>query len=162
MPVSKSISVVAASMLALMVCQFGCGHSNSGLLEIFKTDALVRAAGSSQGASIQRGDKTMMLDVNPEKALGCYNDFDIRLASGSCEQFLTNYQAQVKTILQSKGARIVGYEPPPSGFSAEEGNFRYLYTWSKKNGIVRVTWGTHATNHYEIAVVFSEGRGPLW
>jgi len=109
---------------------------------------------------IQKTDKIEDLSSssNPAIQIGCYSDFDIRLSSGSCGQFLTNYQAEVVKTLTSKGASIVTYEAPPAGLDAEEGIFRYLFTTPRRQGIVRVIWGTHAANHYEMIVVFSEGR----
>jgi hypothetical protein len=149
-----------ATLLVLLVCQAGCDTRSTGLLEIFKTDSLPRAAGASQGAVIQKTDKIEDLSSssNPAIQIGCYSDFDIRLSSGSCGQFLTNYQAEVVKTLTNKGVSIVSYEAPPAGVDAEEGIFRYLFSTPRRQGIVRVIWGTHATNHYEMIVVFSEGR----
>jgi hypothetical protein len=147
-------------LVVLLVGQFGCGSGSTGLLEVFKTDALARAAGASQGAVIQKTNKKddSSSSSNPALEIGCYSNFDVRLASGSCGQFLTNYQAEVVKALTNKGASIVKYEAPPAGLEAEEGSFRYLFATPQRQGIVRVIWGTHMTNHYEMIVIFSEGR----
>ena len=153
--------VIATILLALLACQLGCGRSASGLLGTFKTDTLVLAAGASQGISVKKVKKPMMMDTNPSH-LGCLTDFEIWVSSGSCEEFLTNYQAQVTTILRKEGASIVRYEPLLGGLAAEEGNFRYCYTRLREYGLVRVIWGTHAPNHFEIIVVFDEGSERPW
>ncbi len=151
---------ICAISSVLLACQLGCGNRGTGLLEIFKTDALIRAAGTSQGIVIKKIGKATDLSTssNPAIEIGCVGDFDLRLSSGSCAQFLTNYQVEVMKTLTNKGATLVSYEAPPAGLDAEEGIFRYLFTTQRRQGIVRVVWGTHATNHYEMVVVFSEGR----
>ena len=143
-------------LLALVVCEFGCSRSSSGLPDIFKTDVLVRAAGAPQSAVIK--GKIDSTTVHPELENNWYGHFDILLSSGTSGQFFTNYQAEVTKALQSKGANIVGYEPPAGGLDAEQGVFRYLYTWTRGTGLVRVLWGTDITNHCDMVVVFSEKR----
>lgn len=149
-----------AMFLLVLICQCGCGNPGTGLLDVFQTDALLRAAGASQGAVIQKTGKIddLSSSSNPAMQIGCYSDFEIQLTSGSCGQFLTNYQAEVIKTLTKKGASIVRYEAPPAGLDAEEGIFRYLFATPQRQGIVRVVWGTHAPNHYEMIVMFSEGR----
>jgi len=143
-------------LLALVVCEFGCRRIGSGLPDIFKTDSLVRAAGASQSAVIK--GKIDSITMHPEREDHWYGNFDILMSSGTSGQFLTNYQSQVTNALQSKGVKVVGYEPPEAGLNAEGGVFRYLYTWSGGTGLVRVVWGTDITNHCEMVVVFSESR----
>jgi len=154
MRTSKLSLRTIVTLLAFVLCQFGCGRSDSGLLSVFKTDALVRAAGISQGAIVQKTNKRD--DLTSSSSIGSFCEFDIRLSSGTCGQFLTNYQAEVVKTLTSKGASITSYEAPPGGLDAVEGVFRYLYTQSQTKGIVRVIWGTYDTNHYAMTVVFSE------
>ena len=150
-----------AILLALLVCQFGCGKRRPRLPEEFNTDVLLRAAGASQGAVIKktnkRGDSTG-ISRNPAFEIFGYGNFDVSLSSGSYGQFLTNYQAQVVMALTNRGASIVSYEAPPAGLDAEEGGFRYLFSTRQRHGVVRVVWSTRATNHYEMVVIFSEGR----
>ena len=154
MRASKLTFRTIVTLLAFMLCQLGCGRSDSGLLSIFKTDAQIRAAGVSQGVVVQKTNKRN--DLDGSSSVGCFNEFDIRLSSGTYGQFLTNYQSEVVKTLTSKGASIDTYEAPPAGLDAAEGVFRYLFTQSQTKGIVRVIWGTYDTNHYAMTVVFSE------
>ena len=150
-----------AILLASLACQFGCGKRNTGVPEEFKTDVLLRAAGAPQGAVIQKTNKRGDVSGssrNPAFEIFGYSNFDIRLSSGACGQFLTNFQVQILMTLTNRGASMVNYEAPPAGLDAEEGSFRYLFSTPQRHGIVRVLWGTHATNHFEMIVVFSEGR----
>jgi hypothetical protein len=155
---------IAGALLALVGFELGCGRGGSSLRETFKTDTVMRAAGAPQGASIKLVKKPEMLDHDPESSgTGSFTDFDIRLSSCTCEQLLTNYQAQVTSCLQSNGATIVRYEPAAAGLAAEEGNFRFCFTRSDEQAIVRVIWGTHATNHHEVIVIYAEGgTKPYW
>jgi len=155
MRVPKLLIRIVFLLLALVVCEFGCSRSGSGLTDNFKTDALVRTAGTPQGAVIK--GKIDDLTIHPE-TVELYGHFDILLSSGTSGQFLTNYQAEVTKALRSKGASMVGYEPPAEGLDAKEGIFRYLYTWSGGTGLVRVFWGTDITNDCQMVVVFSESR----
>jgi hypothetical protein len=143
-------------LLTLVVCEFGCGRTNSGLPDIFKTDALVRAAAKPQGAAIK--GKIDSMTAHEETENGWYGHFDIQLSSGTSGQLLTSYQVEVTKALQSNRVSITAYEPPPGGLNAEEGVFRYLYAWSGGTGLVRVLWGADITNHCEMVVVFSESR----
>ena len=112
----------------------GCGRmSSSGIPKALNTDALMLAAGRSQGITLtpaSHGETWNPRFTETERR------FFATISSGTSKQLLAAYRHEVERTITSMGAAI--HETGISGTADDVHDFSYGYTWGNTDGIVRV------------------------
>jgi hypothetical protein len=126
--------LLVAAVVLLPSCSPPISRTNSGIPGKLDTEALIRAAGQPQGATVSRlgesGSSCSRYAMETER------HFHVSVSSGTKGQLLAAYRASVRRAIESAGASING-----TGLSGTEGDvqdFSYDYNWQWNAGIVKV------------------------
>lgn len=136
---TRHITLMAITVLVLVVAG-GCRPrwTDSGIPKALDTDTLLRTAGSGMGITFGGGGNGA---GRSPRAVETHHDFNVGITSGSPEQLLAAYRAEVRRQIETMGGKIHG----TGTSSGDVQTFTYGYSWGSNEGIVRVSSFT-ATN----------------
>jgi len=120
---------------------FGCGRvPSSGIPEALNSQTPILNAGASQGLKL--------IPTKPGKTLEAkghievQRKFYLKIASGTREKLLTDYQQEVERIIIHQQGRIL--EVTKTGFDSYARSVCLKYAWGQNTGVIQIDSSTQA------------------